>query len=160
MPLNLPETEDIGPCYKVLMRRDRLLAAVAAGQLGLNVAGLVVAVRRHYPFEIPGWSGSPDHVVRDALWMGTALSAPAPMIVAQAVSTAALARGPSPLARRVLCGLGLAMTLGYPIERHIRHRLTRGGWDRMESPLLLAGLALAVAMAGAGAPSAARKAPA
>ena len=133
------------------MRPHRRLAAIAAAQLGFGFAGLVVAVRRRHAFDIPGWRGSPERVATDALWMGTAFSAPAPMLVAQAIAAAVSARRDDRRARLVLAGLGVAMMGGYPVERLIRHRLTPGGWDAFESPLLLGGLTLAVAMAAAAA---------
>ena len=79
--------------------------------------------------------------------MGTALSAPAPMLVAQAVGTAALIRGEHAAARRTLGALGAAMTCGYAIERLVRRRLTPSGWHAVESPVALAGITLAAAMA-------------
>jgi hypothetical protein len=79
--------------------------------------------------------------------MGTALSAPAVMLGAQAGAIAALLRGPSPAARRLLGGLGAAMVAGYLAERLVRHRLAPSGWDTAESPVIVAGISLAAAMA-------------
>ena len=129
------------------MNRSRLLATVSAAQMVFGVSGLAVALRRRHAFDIPGWKGSPDRVATDAAWMGTALSAPGPMLVAQAVATVMTARRPSRSARRVLGLLGGGMSIGYPIERLVRHRLTPAGWDPVESPLALGGWALAIAMA-------------
>ena len=134
------------------MKRHQVIAALSAAQLALGLAGAAIAVRRRYAFDFPGWRGSPEHVARDAAWMGTALSAPAPMLVAQAVSAATLSRSDSPAARAAIRGLGLAMCLGYPIERHVRHRLSPRGWHRQESAMAIAALGLAAAMAAAGGP--------
>jgi hypothetical protein len=79
--------------------------------------------------------------------MGTALSAPAVMLGAQAGAIAALLRGPSPAARRLLGGLGAAMVAGYLAERLVRHRFAPSGWDAAESPVIVAGISLAAAMA-------------
>jgi hypothetical protein len=39
------------------------------------------------------------------------------------------------------------MTAGYLAERLVRQRLTPAGWDRAETPVVIAGISLAVAMA-------------
>lgn len=132
------------------MRRHHVVALVSAAQLGFQLAGLRLAVDRKLVFDFPGWRGDPARVERDALSLGTAVSAPGPMIVAQAISTALLARRDSPPAQRVVGRLGLAMMAGYLIERHVRHRLTRGGWERLESPLIAGGWGLAAGMAYVG----------
>src|SRR5947207_144433 len=50
-------------------------------------------------------------------------------------------------ARLLLGGLGAAMVPGYAWERLVRQRLTPAGWDTAESPVILAGIGLAAAMA-------------
>jgi hypothetical protein len=132
--------------------RSRLLAAVSAAQLACNVAGLAVALRRRHAYDVLWMHGRRDDVARDALSMGTALSAPAPMLVAQAVWTIRAARRASRLATVGLGGLGAVMVPGYLGERHVRQRLRPSGWDRLESPLILAGIGLAAAMAALGRP--------
>jgi hypothetical protein len=69
------------------------------------------------------------------------------MLGAQAGAIMALLRGPSPAARRLLGGLGAAMVGGYLAERLVRHRLAPSGWDTAESPVIVAGIGLAAAMA-------------
>jgi hypothetical protein len=133
-------------CYIVSMRHQTV-AAVTGAQLALNLAGLMAAVRGRHPYDLHWFRGSPDHIVRDALWMGSSMSAPGPLVVAQAVSVAVLLRRDSQAARRAVRALGVAMSGGYPIERHVRRRLTRGGWHRVESPVVIGGWALALAMA-------------
>lgn len=132
------------------MVTDSALAKIAAAQLVAGIAGLIVALRRRRAYEFLWLSGSPDRVGRDAVGIGTALSAPAPMLVAQAVSTAVLARGPSVNARRGLGLLGAAMVGGYLGERLVRERLSPNGWDVVESTIAVAGLSLAAAMAASG----------
>jgi len=129
------------------MDDDQVLVAVSAAQLATGVGGLALALRRRHAFDIPCWRGQPSAVGRDSLLMGTALSAPAVMLGAQAGAITALLRGPSPAARRVLGGLGAAMVAGYLAERLVRHRLAPSGWDAAESPVIVAGISLAAAMA-------------
>jgi hypothetical protein len=130
-----------------------LLVTLSAAQLAAEVAGLVVAVRRRRAYDmwtparldVPLWHGAPEHVARDALWMGTAYSAPTPMLLAQAWAIATLARRPDDGARRVLGLLGVLMVPGHLVERsgraHLRHP------DPVETPVVAAGTALAAAMA-------------
>jgi hypothetical protein len=127
--------------------RDRLLAAVSAAQLMTGLAGVVVAWKRRHAYDFLFLHGRTDRVARDALWMGTALSAPAPMLAAQAFATARLARGSSEAARLVLGGLGATMIAGYLGESLVRRRLQPSNWDRVDSPVAAAGLGLAAAMA-------------
>ena len=130
------------------MKANRLLAAVSAVQLGAGLGGMALAIRRRRAFDIPGRRGQQSAVGRDSLLMGTALSAPAAMLVTQAAATVALLRRPDAAApARVLGGLGTAMVAGYLLERLGRRRLRRSGWDAAESPIVIAGLSLAAAMA-------------
>jgi hypothetical protein len=130
------------------MKANQLLAAVSAVQLGAGLGGMALAIRRRHAFDIPGWRGQQSTVVRDSLLMGTALSAPAAMLVTQAGATVALLRRPGAAApARVLGGLGTAMVAGYLMERLVRRRLRPPGWDAAESPTVIAGLSLAAAMA-------------
>jgi len=130
------------------MKANRLLAAGSAVQLGAGLGGMALAIRRRRAFDIPGRRGQQSAVGRDSLLMGTALSAPAAMLVTQAAATMALLRRPDAAApARVLGGLGAAMVAGYLLERLGRQRLRRSGWDAAESPLVIAGLSLAAAMA-------------
>ena len=129
------------------MDDDQVLAAVSAAQLATGVGGAAPAPGRRHAFDIPFWRGQPSAVGRDSLLMGTALSAPAVMLGAQAGAITALLRGPSPAARRLLGGLGAAMVAGYLAERLVRHRLAPSGWDTAESPVIVAGISLAAAMA-------------
>jgi len=129
------------------MNDDRVLVVVSATQLATGICGVALALRRRHAFDLPFWHGRPSAVGRDALLMGTALSAPAVMLGAQAGAVTALVRGPSPAARRLLGGLGAAMVAGYLAERLVRHRLAPSGWDTAESPVVVAGISLAAAMA-------------
>lgn len=128
------------------MTGQRTLVAVSAAQLTAGVAGLCVALRRGRHYDLPLLHGSPAHVVRDAAWMGTAYSAPAPMLAAQLWATARLAAGPDERGRRVLGLLGALMVPGYLVERFVRAHLRHSGWDPVETPVAAAGLGLAAAM--------------
>ena len=125
--------------------RQRLVA-VSAAQLAAGLTGLAVALRRCRNFDVTFMRGSPDHVGRDALWAGTAYSAPAHLLAAQLWATARLRAGPDDLARRVLGMLGLLFVPGYLAERHDREHLRPRGFDPVETPLVLAGVGLAAAM--------------
>lgn len=112
---------------------------------------MVLAIRRGHTFDLPFWHGQQSAVGRDSLLIGTALSAPAAMLVTQAGATAALLRRPdAPVPARVLGGLGAAMVAGHLLERLVRRRLRPSGWDAAESPMVIAGLTLAAAMAWLG----------
>jgi len=128
-------------------RESRLLAAVSAAQLACGLWGMAVAIRRRRAFDLPFWHGQESAVSRDSLLMGTALSAPVLMLGAQAWATAALAQRPNLTAERVLGGLGAVMAAGYLAERLVRQRLLPSGWDAAETPMVAAGLSLAVVMA-------------
>jgi ABC-type Mn2+/Zn2+ transport system permease subunit len=134
----------------VATRDDTRLAVVAGAQLATGISGLAVAVRRKRAYDFLGVHGDPAHVARDAVWMGTALSAPAPMLVAQTWALWRVARRGSRVdrvERAVLGALGAAMVGGYLGESLVRRRLSRAGWDRVESPIAATGLVLAAAMA-------------
>ncbi|MGI8681189.1 MAG: hypothetical protein ACR2JO_03445 [Mycobacteriales bacterium] len=132
------------------MARRGLLMVVSAAQLGCGLTGLGVAIVRRHAYDLPGMHGDPSRIARDAVLMGTAFSAPVPMLLAQAVATAALGIGSNQRATRVLAVLGALMVPGYVGERLVRRRLAPAGWDRVESPLAAAGLGLAAAMAALG----------
>jgi hypothetical protein len=103
--------------------------------------------RLNYDVVLPPMRGQPQHVGRDSVLMGTALSAPVTMLAAQAVCTVRLARGDDALATRTLGGLGAAMTAGYLVERTGRQALTPRGAERVVTPIVVAGTSLALIMA-------------
>jgi hypothetical protein len=121
--------------------------AVSSVQLAAQVAGHVVALRRRRHFDVPFLTGSPEHLVRDWLWFGTAYSAPPYLLGPQLWATARLLRGPDDRARRVLRWLGTGLSLGYPSERDTRARLRPAGWDPVETPVVVAGWGGALALA-------------
>ncbi|PWW22422.1 hypothetical protein JD79_01574 [Geodermatophilus normandii] len=123
------------------------LVAVSAAQFAAGLAGQVLALRRRHHFDLPFLTGSPDRVGRDSLWIGSALAAPVWMLAVQGWAVSRLAAGPDEPARRALRLLSAGMVPGYVQERLVRRRLTRGGADPVETPLVVAGLGLAAAMA-------------
>ncbi|GAB3345185.1 hypothetical protein [Modestobacter lapidis] len=123
------------------------LVAVSTAQLAAQVAGHVVAVRRRRHFDVPLMTGSPEHLVRDWLWFGTAYSGPPYLLGLQLWAIARLLGGPDDRARWVLRWLGTGLTLGYPSERWNRVRVSRGGLDLLETPIVATGWSCAMAMA-------------
>lgn len=143
------------------MEENRMLAAVSVAQLASGLGGMALAIRRRHAFDVPFWRGQPSAVGRDCVLMGTALSAPVVMLAAQTAAIAALLRHPDASAERALGGLGAAMTAGYLAERLVRQRLIPAGWDKAETPVVVAGISLAAAMAVLGLrPTVTRKRPA
>jgi len=84
------------------MAHRSTLVAVASIQLAAQGAGHVVALRRRRHFDVPFLSGSPEHIVRDWLWFGTAYSAPPYLLGLQAWAIARLLGGPDDRARWLL----------------------------------------------------------
>ena len=93
-------------------------------------------------------SGRPDTVVRDSVFLGTALSAPVTMLSAQALATGLVATGRGrPWAIPTLGVLGAAMVGGYLGETLVRQRLRPVGWETVESSIVIGGISLAALMA-------------
>ena len=129
------------------MRYRSALVAVASAQLAAQLGGHVVALRRRRHFDVPFMTGSPEHLVRDWLWFGTAYSAPPYLLGPQIWAVARLQRGPDERARWVLRGIGTGLTLGYLSERYARIRVRPGGFDPAETPVVVTGWGCALAMA-------------
>jgi hypothetical protein len=122
------------------------LVSLSSAQLCTQLAGLLVAVRRRRNFDVGFLKGTPEHVVRDSFWAGTAYSAPVTMLAAQAWATTRLRRGPDDGARRLLGMLGVMMVPGYLSERYVRQHLRTGGFDPIETPIVIASIGVAAAM--------------
>src|ERR1044072_3633240 len=90
----------------------RTLAAVSAAQLACGVAGLAVGLRRRHPYDVFWMRGRPEAIRRDALFKGTALSAPVSTLATQEALTAAMARRPSRRDAQRLRVAGAAMVGG------------------------------------------------
>ncbi len=129
------------------MAHRSTLVAISSAQLAAQLAGHVVAVQRRRHFDVPFMTGSPEHVVRDWLWFGTAYSAPPYLLAPQIWAIARLLNAPDDRARWVLQRLGTGLTLGYLSERWNRVRVRPGGFDPLETPIAAVGWGCAVAMA-------------
>ena len=129
------------------MTHRSALVAASTAQLAAQLAGHVVALQRRRHFDVPFMTGSPEHLVRDWLWFGTAYSAPPYLLVPQVWATARLVRGPDDRARWVLRWIGTGVTGGYLSERMVRVRVRPGGFDPVETPIVAVGWAAAIAMA-------------
>jgi hypothetical protein len=122
------------------------LAVVSTAQLATGAVGMALAVRRRHAYDFLVLHGDEDHVLRESLLLGTALSAPAALLATQGVAISVLRRrGPDLEAERILRSLGAVYVVGYLGERLVRRRLR--SWDALETPIAAAGIALAAAMA-------------
>ena len=120
--------------------------AVSRAQLLAQLAGLAVALHRGRYYDVGFLRGSRETIARDAVWSGTAYSAPVSMLLTEFWDARRLADRPCDLARRVLGALGALDVAGYFSERFYREHLRPSGWDPVETPVLIAGLGLAAAM--------------
>jgi hypothetical protein len=98
----------------------RLLGVISAVQLGLGLLGLRKALRDGTEFDLGFLRGSPETMKRDLWLMGTNLSAPAWMLLAQALATVLLMTRHRSRAAKALGILGVMMSLGYPAEKSVR----------------------------------------
>lgn len=133
------------------MQPYRALAVVAGAQLAAGLAGQLIALRRRRAFDVRAFGvtvlrGDPAHVGRDSWWAGTALSAPVHMLALHAWGLTRVATGHDD-GRAALRRLGAVMVPGYLGERLCRERLRPSGADPVETPVVLAGLTGAAAMA-------------
>ncbi len=123
------------------------LVAVSSTQLAAQLAGHVVALRRRRHFDVPFMTGSPDRILRDWLWFGTAYSAPPYMLGPQTWATVRLLRGDDDRARWLLRWLGTGLTVGYLSERLVRARVRPDGFDPVETPIVVVGWGSAITLA-------------
>jgi hypothetical protein len=129
------------------MTDRRALVTAASAQLAAQVAGHAVALRRRRHFDVPFMTGSPERLVRDWLWFGTAYSAPPYLLAPHVWAVVRLLRGPDDRARWVLRWLGTGLTAGYLSERLGRARVRPGGPDPVETPIVVVGWGGAIVMA-------------
>ena len=126
----------------------RLLAVISAGQLGLGLLGLRKALREGTEYDLGFLRGSPETTKRDLLFMGTNLSAPVWMLLAQALATGRLMTRHRSRAAKTLGILGVMMSLGYPAEKSVRQAWRHP--NRSTTVLTVAAELLAVSMAWLG----------
>ena len=98
----------------------RLLGVISAVQLGLGLLGVRKALRDGTVYDLGFLRGSPATMKRDLWLMGTNLSPPAWMLLAQALATVLLMTRHRSRAAKTLGILGVMMGLGYPAEKSVR----------------------------------------
>jgi hypothetical protein len=129
------------------MGRRQVLVVVASSQLVTQLAGLGIALHHARYYDVGFLRGSAESIARDAVFSGTAYSAPVSMLLVQLWAVRRLADRPDDLARRVLGLLGALNVPGYLSERFTRQHLRPRGWDVVETPVLGVGIGLAAGMA-------------
>jgi len=125
-----------------------LLGAVSAVQLGLGLVGLRQALRDGTEYDLGFMRGSPATIKRDLWFMGTNLSAPAWMLLVQALATVLLMTRHRSSAAKTLGILGVMMSLGYPAEKSVRRAWRHP--NRSITSLTVVAQLLAVSMAWLG----------
>lgn len=130
-----------------LMDRRRALVVVSAAEVVVTGAGAAVALTRGHAYDVPMLRGRVENIRRDSVLVGTALSPPAVMVVAQVIAVLRLACGESRWATVLLGTLGEVMVVGHLSESLVRRRLRPSDWERTETPIVVAGLSLSCLMA-------------
>jgi hypothetical protein len=126
----------------------KLLGLISAAQLGMGLVGLRKAVRDGTAYDLGFRRGSPATMKRDLLFMGTNLSAPVWMLLAQALATVLLMTRHRSRAAKALGILGVMMSLGYPAEKSVRQAWRHP--NRSTTALTLVAELLALSMAWLG----------
>jgi hypothetical protein len=98
----------------------KLLGLISAVQLGLGLLGLRKALHDGTEYDLGFMRGSSATMRRDLWFMGTNLSPPAWMLLAQALATVLLMTRRRSRAAKALGILGAMMSLGYPAEKSVR----------------------------------------
>jgi hypothetical protein len=122
------------------------LVTISGAHLVVALTSMKVSVARRSAYHLPWLHGDPCRVVRDSIVMGTALSEPVVMMVAEALALRSVVQRDSRRAVATLGWLGALNLPGYLLEQQVRLRLRPSGWDTTETPLALSGLALAAVM--------------
>jgi hypothetical protein len=126
----------------------KLLGVISAAQLGLGLLGVRKALRDGTAYDLGFLRGSPATMKRDLWFGGTNLSAPAWMLLAQALATVLLMTRHRSRAAKALGILGAMMSLGYPAEKSVRQAWRHP--NRSIVALTLVAELLAVSMAWLG----------
>jgi hypothetical protein len=119
---------------------------VSSVHLAATLTGMGTAMSRRSPFDVPFLHGDPNRMGPQSIVFGTALSEPIVMLIAETGGLALLVLRDSHAARILLRALGASNIVGYLLERHVRYRLRCNGWDALESPLILTGIAASAMM--------------
>ena len=126
----------------------KLLGVISAAQLGMGLVGLRKALHEGTEYDLGFLRGSPATMKRDLLFMGTNLSAPVWMLLAQALATVLLMTRHRSRAAKTLGILGVMMSLGYPAEKSVRQAWRHP--NRSITALTVVAELLAVSMAWLG----------
>lgn len=122
-----------------------VLAVASTLNLLFSVVGFRKAVQEKIPYDIGFVKGSAEHIARDQVTLGSALSPPTLIMVAQAAGTARMFKNPGADAARLLGVLGLAMSVGFSMER-VFHESIRNP-NRSTTPIVVGGESMAIVMA-------------
>jgi hypothetical protein len=122
-----------------------VLAVASTLNLLFSVVGFRKAVQEKIPYDIGFMKGSAEHIPRDQITLGSALSPPTIMMIAQAAGTAWMFKNPRPGAARLLGMLGLAMSIGFSMER-VFHEPVQNP-NRSTTPIVAGGESMAIVMA-------------
>lgn len=125
----------------------RALAGLSLASIGVSLVGRSIAIDRGLAYDLPTGGGDAGAVRQDSFMKGTALSPPVSMIAVQALAATVALMRPSPAAERTLRRIGRTIVLGYAAEREVRRVIQPANWDRVESPLAVAGIVLAALIA-------------
>ena len=98
----------------------KLLGVTSAVQLSMGLVGLRKALRDGTAYDLGFTRGTPETMKRDLWFMGTNLSPPAWMLLAQTLATVLLMTRHRSSAAQMLGILGVMMSLGYPAEKSVR----------------------------------------
>lgn len=126
----------------------KFLGVISAVQLGLGILGLRKALHDGTEYDLGFMRGSPATIRRDLWFMGTNLSPPAWMLLAQTLATVLLMTRHRSSAAQMLGILGVMMSLGYPAEKSVRQAWRHP--TRSITALTVVAELLAVSMAGIG----------
>jgi uncharacterized membrane protein YraQ (UPF0718 family) len=122
-----------------------VLAVASTVNLLFSVVGFRKAVQEKIPYDVGFMKGLAEHIARDQITLGSALSPPTIMMVAQAAGTARMFKNPGLAAARLLGVLGLAMSIGFSMER-VFHESVRNP-NRSTTPIVAGGESTAIVMA-------------
>lgn len=122
-----------------------VLAVASTLNLLFSVVGFRKALKEKIPYDIGFMKGSAEHIARDQITLGSALSPPTLMMVTQAAGTARMFKNRGTGAASLLGVLGLAMSIGFSMER-VFHESVRNP-NRSITPIVAGGELTAIVMA-------------
>jgi hypothetical protein len=123
----------------------KILAAVSVAQLLIQVVSARKAIRDQVPYDTPFGRGKPENVARDMWSQGSGMSAPWPVLAAQAAGTLVLFGKHPSWVGKALGWLGGSYIYGYLSERSVRASFRHP--EMKTTPLTVLGTVLSIAMA-------------